>query len=54
VTPAFSTPGESRFPASLKALTPPELVRSHLNLDARTMAALGKDKPVIVRPSPEE
>ncbi len=36
------------------ALTPPELVRSHLNLDARTMTALRKDKPVIVRPSPEE
>jgi hypothetical protein len=29
-------------------------VRPHLNLDARTMAALRKDKPVIVRPSSEE
>jgi oxalate decarboxylase len=36
------------------ALTPPELVRSHLNLDARTMTALRKDKPVIVLPSSEE
>jgi oxalate decarboxylase len=31
------------------ALTPPELVRAHLNLDARTMAGLRKDKPVIVK-----
>jgi oxalate decarboxylase len=31
------------------ALTPPELVRAHLNLDPRTMAALSADKPVIVR-----
>jgi oxalate decarboxylase len=30
------------------ALTPPELVKAHLNLDQRTMAALRKDKPVIV------
>jgi oxalate decarboxylase len=30
-------------------LTPPELVRAHLNLDSRTMAALRKDKPIIVR-----
>ena len=30
------------------ALTPPELVKAHLNLDARTIAALSKDKPVIV------
>jgi oxalate decarboxylase len=36
------------------ALTPPELVRAHLNLGPRTMTALRKDKPVIVRPSPEE
>ena len=35
------------------ALTPPDLVRARLNLDARTLAALRKDKPVIVRPSPE-
>jgi oxalate decarboxylase len=31
------------------ALTPPELVRAHLNLDKKTMAALRKDKPVIVK-----
>jgi oxalate decarboxylase len=31
------------------ALTPPELVEAHLNLDARTIAALPKVKPVIVR-----
>jgi oxalate decarboxylase len=31
------------------ALTPPELVRAHLNLDAQAIAALSKDKPVIVR-----
>jgi hypothetical protein len=30
------------------ALTTPELVRLHLNLDQMTMAALRKDKPVIV------
>jgi oxalate decarboxylase len=30
------------------ALTPPELVKAHLNLDARTIAALPKLKPVIV------
>ena len=30
------------------ALTPPELVQAHLNLDKQTMAALRKDKPVIV------
>jgi oxalate decarboxylase len=29
-------------------LTPPELVQAHLNLDRQTMAALRKDKPVIV------
>ena len=33
------------------ALTPPELVRAHLNLDDRTMRALPKDKPVVVGPS---
>jgi oxalate decarboxylase len=32
------------------ALTPPELVQAHLNLDQQTMAALSKDKPVIVGP----
>jgi oxalate decarboxylase len=30
------------------ALTPPELVRAHLNLDDATVGALSKDKPVIV------
>ena len=29
------------------ALTPPELVQTHLNLDRQTMAALQKEKPVI-------
>jgi oxalate decarboxylase len=32
------------------ALTPAELVQSHLNLDGQTMAALSRDKPVIVKP----
>ncbi len=31
------------------ALTPPELVQAHLNLDLQTMAALRKDKPIIVQ-----
>jgi oxalate decarboxylase len=31
------------------ALTPPELVQAHLNLDDATMAALSKTKPIIVR-----
>ena len=31
------------------ALTPPELVQAHLNLDPPTMAALRKDKPIIMR-----
>jgi oxalate decarboxylase len=31
------------------ALTPPELVRAHLNLDQSTIAALSKTKPIIVR-----
>ena len=31
------------------ALTPPELVQAHLNLDQQTMAALRKDKPIVVR-----
>ena len=31
------------------ALTPPELVRSHLHLGAKAMAALRKDKPIIVK-----
>jgi oxalate decarboxylase len=30
------------------ALTPPELVRAHLNLDEQTTAALSKKKPVVV------
>ena len=29
------------------ALTPPELVQAHLNLERQTMAALRKDKPII-------
>jgi oxalate decarboxylase len=31
------------------ALTPPELVQAHLNLDEQTIAALSKTKPVVVR-----
>jgi oxalate decarboxylase len=31
------------------ALTPPELVQAHLNLDPRTIDALSKTKPIIVR-----
>jgi oxalate decarboxylase len=31
------------------ALTPPELVQAHLNLDPQTIAALSRDKPIIVR-----
>jgi oxalate decarboxylase len=31
------------------ALTPPALVQAHLNLDRHTVAALRKDKPVIVQ-----
>jgi oxalate decarboxylase len=31
------------------ALTPPELVRAHLNLDPQTIAALSPHKPIIVR-----
>jgi oxalate decarboxylase len=31
-------------------LTPPELVQAHLNLDRGAMAALRKDKPIIVAP----
>jgi oxalate decarboxylase len=30
------------------ALTPPDLVQAHLNLDPQTIAALSKGKPVIV------
>jgi hypothetical protein len=35
------------------ALTPPELVQAHLNLDSETMAALRKDKPVVVQSAQE-
>jgi oxalate decarboxylase len=31
------------------ALTPPELVQAHLNLDPQTLAAPRKDKPILVR-----
>jgi oxalate decarboxylase len=31
------------------ALTPPELVQAHLNLDSQTMAVLNKEKPVIAK-----
>jgi oxalate decarboxylase len=31
------------------ALTPPELVQAHLNLDRRTIAGLSKTKPIVVR-----
>jgi oxalate decarboxylase len=31
------------------ALTPPELIRAHLNLGEETIAALSKNKPIIVR-----
>jgi oxalate decarboxylase len=31
------------------ALSPPHLVKAHLNLDAQTMTKLRKDKPVIVK-----
>jgi oxalate decarboxylase len=31
------------------ALTTPELVRTHLNLDDATLGALSKDKPIVVR-----
>jgi oxalate decarboxylase len=30
------------------ALTPPELVRAHLNVDQETISALSKGKPVVV------
>ena len=30
------------------ALTPPELVRAHLNLDEQTLAALRRNQPIIV------
>ena len=35
------------------ALTPPELVQAHLNLDDATMAALRKDKQIVVSSQPE-
>jgi len=31
------------------ALTPPELVQAHLNLDRQTMAVPRKDKPITVK-----
>ena len=31
------------------ALTPPELVRAHLNLDEATLRTLPKKKPIVVR-----
>jgi oxalate decarboxylase len=34
------------------ALTPPELVRAHLNLDEETIARLPKDKRIVVAPRP--
>jgi oxalate decarboxylase len=33
-------------------LTPPELVRAHLNLDSDTLRTLPKDKPIVVAPRP--
>ena len=30
------------------ALTPPDLVRAHLNLDQQTLAALRRDQPIVV------
>jgi oxalate decarboxylase len=36
------------------ALTPPELVRAHLNLDDTTVAALRKDKQVVVSSRPQD
>ncbi len=32
------------------ALTPRELVKAHLNIDEKTISALRKDKPIIVKP----
>jgi oxalate decarboxylase len=34
--------------AQWMALTPPELVKAHLNLDDATLAALSKNKQIIV------
>src|SRR3954468_3159465 len=39
--------------AQWMALTPPQLVQAHLNLDADTVAGLSKDKAVIVRAGSE-
>jgi oxalate decarboxylase len=36
------------------ALTPPELVRAHLNLDDATIGALSKEKPIVVRSRSDE
>jgi oxalate decarboxylase len=35
--------------AQWMALTPPELVAAHLNMDPATVARLARDKPIIVR-----
>jgi oxalate decarboxylase len=35
------------------ALTPPELVQAHLNLDHQTMAAVRKEKPIVVQSAHE-
>jgi hypothetical protein len=31
------------------ALTPPELVKAHLNIGQETLAALRKDKPILAK-----
>jgi oxalate decarboxylase len=31
------------------ALIPPELVKAHLNIEQQTIAALSKEKPIVVR-----
>jgi oxalate decarboxylase len=36
------------------ALTPPELIEAHLNLGRDTIAALSKDKPIVVAAKPRE
>ena len=46
----FRSPGFSDVSVNQwMALTPPELVQAHLNLDRQTIAALRKDKPIIVK-----
>ena len=39
-------------PQQWMALTPPELVRAHLNLDEETIARLPKEKQIVVAPKP--